>query len=133
MPFATEKTVGPEEIPAPESTVLLARQPIFDRNQKIWGYELLHRANGGDSCPSDDCGSRATARVIVNALLNVGIDSLVGQAFACINVDREMLLGDYLQAVPCKQVVLEILETVTFDSAVTAATSIRRSPPPKQG
>ncbi len=102
--------------------VLLACQPILDTSAQPWAYELLCRigtANAYD--PGDSTAMQSTATVIVNCLLNVGIDGLVGTKRACINVDREMLLSGYLWALPRDRVVFEILETVEPDAEVIAA------------
>jgi len=29
-----------------ENAIFLGRQPIFDRREKVFGYELLYRSNG---------------------------------------------------------------------------------------
>ncbi len=109
-----------------ESTVLLARQPIFDRNRRVWGYELLYRSGGANYCDENEPGGRATARVIVNCLLNIGIDTLIGAKQALINVDREMLLGDFLWTLPRDKVILEILETVVGDAEIVKVCSEAR-------
>jgi EAL and modified HD-GYP domain-containing signal transduction protein len=57
----------------------------------------------------------------VNALMDIGIEELVGRHnLAFINVDRELLLGDYCESLPQSRVVLEILETVEPDRDVVS-------------
>ena len=104
-----------------ELGVLLACQPIFDASVQPWAYELLYRSGTANQYEAGDSAAmQSTATVIVNCLLNVGIDSLVGPKRACINVDREMLLSGYLWALPSDRVALEILETVEPDAEVIA-------------
>jgi len=111
----------------PGSTVLLARQPIFDRNLQVWGYELLYRNGPTNHCEDTGAPGQATANVIVNYLLNAGLNNLVGSALAFINVDRETLLGGNLLMLPRNKVVLEILETVEPDAEVIEACTELRS------
>jgi EAL and modified HD-GYP domain-containing signal transduction protein len=107
---------------AVESNVLLACQPIFDARVQACGYELLYRTGSANAyLAGESTGMRSTATVIVNSLLNVGVDSLAGSKLAFINVDREMLLSGCLWALPHDRMVLEILETVEPDEKVIAA------------
>lgn len=88
----------------------LARQPILDRNQDICAYELLfrHAEVGGAEFSSD---ISATAAVISHTA-QLGIEKVVGQAKAFVNIDAEILKSDVLEFLPREHVVLEILETV---------------------
>jgi c-di-GMP-related signal transduction protein len=117
----TPSETGGAEGEDPGSTVLLARQPIFDRNLKVWGYELLYRSGLANHHDASGAPGQATAKVIVNYLLDTRLDSLVGSALAFINVDRETLLGGNLTTLPRNKVVLEILETVEPDAEVVQA------------
>ena len=48
--------------------IYVARQPIFNRNQKVIGYELLHRSGLTNSYDGTD-GTEASLAVIGNTLL----------------------------------------------------------------
>ena len=125
-PETASETSG-AEAEDPGSTVLLARQPIFDRNLQTWGYELLYRNGPTNHCEDTGAPGQATANVIVNYLLNTGLNRLVGSALAFINVDRETLLGGNLVTLPRNKVVFEILETVEPDAEVIQACTELRS------
>ena len=60
------------------SLAYLARQPILDREGKIYAYELLFR----DSPDSDTAvianDNLATAQVLENVLTNIGLPRLIG-------------------------------------------------------
>jgi len=100
--------------------VYLGRQPILDRARNVVGYELLFRSSQANFCDlSDDV--MATSQVIVNAVLGVGLDRLLGGKPAFINFDRMLLLGDWSTLLPPEKCVIEILETVTPDEEVLAA------------
>lgn len=98
--------------------VFLARQPIVDRGTVVYGYELLYRRglNGGPGEMSD----ADSARSIANALIEIGLNELVGKTKAFINVDEPMIVSGVLDALPPARVVLEILETVQATERVLA-------------
>jgi c-di-GMP-related signal transduction protein len=100
--------------------VYLGRQPILDRRLAIAGYELLFRSSRANFCDLTD-DVMATPQVIVNAVLGVGLDRLLGGKPAFINFDRTLLLGDWTTVLPRGKCVIEILETVTPDQEVLAA------------
>ena len=94
--------------------VLVSRQPIYRADNSVLGYELLFRDSDTDRATFAD-GARATAQVLVNTLMEIGMDELVGRHRAFINFERTLLLGDYCESLPPERVVLEILETVEPD------------------
>ena len=59
------------------TAVRVARQPILDREARLVGYELLFRAPETDSAGVFD-PREATATVILDGLLDVGLSDLVG-------------------------------------------------------
>jgi c-di-GMP-related signal transduction protein len=100
--------------------VYLGRQPILDRRWNVVGYELLFRSSKANFCDvMDDVA--ATSQVIVNAVLGVGLDRLLGGKQAFINFDRTLLLGDWSTLLTPDKVVIEILESVPPDHEVLAA------------
>jgi EAL and modified HD-GYP domain-containing signal transduction protein len=90
------------------STVSVARQPILDRRQRLRGYELLHRG-------AATYGEQATAQVLMAALGDIGLRSLVGAHPAWINVTRRFLLDTEALPVAPSEVVLEVLEDQVLD------------------
>jgi hypothetical protein len=70
------------------TSVAVARQPIFDRSESIAGFEILYRSLTG---PFTDAEG-ATSTVIVQSLADIGLERLVGDSRAYINVTREFLL-----------------------------------------
>ena len=98
----------------PTARVLLSRQPVFDRDQKVFGYELLFRDSDSDHASFSD-GMKATAQVIVHALMEIGLNEMVGQHRAFINFERKLLMNNYYEALPPSRVVIEILESVEPD------------------
>lgn len=97
--------------------LFLGRQPILDRDQRLFAYELLFR-NGSRNFADVTDGVQATATVIVNAFAELGVEAALGSCRGFINVDEEFLFSDMLELLPRQSVVLEILETVPPSPAV---------------
>lgn len=100
--------------------LLIGRQPIFDRNMNVYAYELLYRSDTNNQAVFKD-GDQATLQVILNSLIELGLDNIVGQAKAFINLTRNFLVGKYPIRLPSNRVVIEILEDVTSDPQLLAA------------
>jgi EAL and modified HD-GYP domain-containing signal transduction protein len=98
----------------------VARQPILDAGGQVFGYELLYRS-GADATSCQDPFDLAAARVLNDAVLTLGLDTLTGGRRAFINVTRHMLLNDLATVLSPESVVIEVLENVGFDEPVVAA------------
>src|SRR5712692_8698590 len=94
--------------------VLVSRQPIYRADNSLQGYELLFRENDSNIASFSD-GAWATAQVLVNSLMEIGMDELVGRHLAFINFERTLLLSNYCESLPADRVILEILESVEPD------------------
>jgi EAL and modified HD-GYP domain-containing signal transduction protein len=91
----------------------LARQPVLDRNQALFGYELLFR--GSAQGPAEfESGLSASASVIHHAS-QLGLPRAIGDATAFINVDKEALMSDMFAFMPRERTVLEIVSSVEPD------------------
>ena len=86
----------------------LARQPIFDLNQKIYGYELLSRS-GLDNFFRHPDPDQASSKVIADSFFLMGIQLLTGGRRAFINVTQEILLNEYLFLIP-KDLIVPVLD-----------------------
>jgi EAL and modified HD-GYP domain-containing signal transduction protein len=89
--------------------IFIARQPIYDRNRQIFGYELLFRQNNENAFTKID-DDTATAEVIYDSFLIFGIDSITDDTRAFINCSKALLESDIINILPKDKVVLEILE-----------------------
>ncbi len=102
--------------------IFLARQPIVDRNEDLVAFELLFRsANKTEAGVIDD--TQATSQVIVNAFGEMGVAKVLGANKGFVNVDAMFLHSDLIQLLAKKNVVIELLETVTIDTAIVARCS----------
>lgn len=97
--------------------ILLARQPIVDRQESLYAFELLFRSVKVEGVLDN---THATAKVVVNAFEEMGIAKVLGSCKGFINLDTEFLYSDLLTLLPRQQVVLELLESVAIDDAVIA-------------
>jgi EAL and modified HD-GYP domain-containing signal transduction protein len=100
---------------------LVSRQPIYDRHTRVFAYELLYRNQFNTSENTD--GDLSTAEVLRNTFLEIGLDRLVGESRAFVNLTRSFVLGDYCSSLPPDRVVLEVLEDVAPDEDVVQALS----------
>ena len=94
----------------------LARQPIFNPDQEVIGYELLYRCDNDK--PSIADGTKATTDVIITSYIEIGLDKLAGPNLAFINITRDFILNHDMLPPPSRQLVLEILENVEADDEV---------------
>ena len=86
-----------------------ARQPILDRNKKLFAYELLFR-DGLENVFPDIDENEATSKIIEDNL--VGISDMTDDTPAFINFTLQTLQKNYATMLDKEQVVIEILETV---------------------
>lgn len=100
--------------------VFVARQPIFDRQLDVVGYELLFRAGDATTAVVAD-PEGATATVVLNSFTELGLERVVGTRPAWINVSRDFVLQGFAQSVPPELVLLEILEDQLIDDELVAA------------
>ncbi|MBL1351936.1 MAG: HDOD domain-containing protein [Zetaproteobacteria bacterium] len=89
--------------------IYMGRQPIFDRNYQVTSYELLFRSAEGKV---DAEGDYMTAKVLVAALMDIGLDRISGHKMVHINASKSFLESGVIEALPSGQVGIEILEDV---------------------
>jgi c-di-GMP-related signal transduction protein len=114
-----------ESAPAPaatesRATVHVARQPILEANGQVFGYELLYRAAQTDtSCTAE--GDLASARVLTDAVLEVGLDTLTGGRPAFLNLTKPLITSQVARLLPHAAAVYELREDVEVDESVVEA------------
>ncbi len=106
--------------------VHIARQPILDDRGRVFGYELLARAGAQHTFwagPSD----RASAQVLDDGLLTVGLEVLTGGRKAFVNISEAILLSDAATLLPPEGLVLELVETIrACPETIDACRSLHR-------
>jgi len=96
----------------------VARQPIFDREEKVYGYELLFR-DGLENAFTGD--TNEASRATLDRSLLMGLDVLCDGRRAFINCTRDTLIKGLVTLLPAASTVVEILEDVPADPDVLAA------------
>jgi c-di-GMP-related signal transduction protein len=97
----------------------VARQPILNREQQVFAYELLFRDGIENFFRATD--AEAAARSTLDSTLLMGFDVLCNGHRAFINCTRDLLLKEGITLLPAEQTVVEVLETVAADDLVIAA------------
>lgn len=90
--------------------VHVARQPIFDTEKKVAGYELLFRNGMDEYFPGTD-GDQATADVINSSFFLKVLDDLTGGKKAFINFTQRLLKHQLVTILPSDVVAVEISAT----------------------
>lgn len=111
------------------SSYHIARQPILDTKGKTYGYELLFRSSEKNAYDPTVDGNTATSTVLFNSVAELGLDKLVGNSLAFINLTNLFLeQPDMLGLIPAGRCVLEVLETVDVnDEVVAGVTALRKN------
>ncbi|MDF1618583.1 EAL and HDOD domain-containing protein [Petrocella sp. FN5] len=94
----------------------LARQPIFDRNQIVIGYEIIYRSSLNSPEKVDSEYDEATSRLLLNSYLDIGMDTLIGGHIAFINFDRELVLKDSPLLLNKSTTIIQIPSDIVPDS-----------------
>ena len=105
-----------EAAPTTTGSFLVGRQPVFDAEREIWGYELLFRAPPGHGHDAESM----TADVLLHAGLDLGLDRLAGNKRVLVNASRPYLVGEWEVPLPAERTVIEVLEYVEPDAEVVA-------------
>ncbi len=105
----------------------IARQPILDAQGNTYGYELLFRSTVNNAYDASVDGDTATARVLVNTIVEAGLDSIVGKSMAFVNLTQRFLESpEMLDLLVPGRCVLEVLEDVQVtDEVLKGVESLR--------
>lgn len=100
----------------------VARQPIFDRKERIFAYELLFRQSNLNVYNSSD-GDSATEDVITDSFLSIGMDTLTRGKRGFINFTANLLKSRLAYSLPKEHLAIEILENIEPDHDIILACS----------
>lgn len=101
--------------------VFVARQPIFDADDRLQGYELLYRHSGEAVRAEGATSQRMSNEVFIHSILGFGLDRVTAGATAFINFSREMLTERLFELLDPGTVMIELLESVEPDEGTVAA------------
>jgi len=91
--------------------LFIARQPIYNRDIVVMGYELLYRCCDKNVAMIEN-ETEASCTTIINSFVHIGLENLTGSALAFINLPKRFILDENLTLMLKEQTVLEILECV---------------------
>ncbi len=97
--------------------VFVGRQPIYDREQNVYAYELLFRNSDQNFAQIDD-PDKATSELVINALTEIGLNNIVGDKLGFINLTRNFVTGSLPLPGAEDRLVLEVLEDIELDDSV---------------
>lgn len=98
----------------------IGRQPILDAHNQVYGYELLFRNGYDNNYAEFDSDDEATATVLHNALMGIGLTELVGRAKAFVNFPQSFFQQQVQPFFDRDAIVCEVLETIEPTSDVIA-------------
>lgn len=96
-----------------QATPLIARQPIYNTQMGIYGYELLFRPARGSK--SQIQSAEATAHVLTSAIVGSGLNQLVYHRKAIINVTPAFIHVMPQIQLPPDQIVLDVPDNIRVD------------------
>lgn len=106
------------------SEVFIGRQPIFDRDLNVAFYELLYR-NSKDNVATFSDPDNATCELLVNSLIDIGLERIAGDKRVFVNLSREYLIGDWPIPLDKNRIGIELLEDQVVDQVLIDAVAAR--------
>lgn len=102
--------------------VFVARQPIFDKNKRVFAYELLFRESLQNIFSHKD-GDYATSKLLSNVFTAIGIDQISPYNPVFVNFTEKLLKDKVPLIFPKDKLVIEILENVDATKEIVDITS----------
>lgn len=97
--------------------MFIARQPIFDSDLNVYGYELLFRLSSESTHFGGISSQGATASVIIG-LYESGLENIVEDKYAFINFDERFIHSQALELIKPDQMIVEMLERIQIDNSL---------------
>lgn len=88
--------------------VFVSRQPVLDRSGRVFGYDLRHQQADRGVQPDRRSADQATAEILTDALLAIGLDVLTNGRRAFVRVSQRFLLEGVPSTLQPDRVVLEL-------------------------
>lgn len=95
----------------------VARQPVFDQNERIFAYDLALRGPIGASGLHEE----ASAEQLVNEVfVEIGLDRVAEKHGVLLTANREMLMRGSLHVLPADRVIIQIPADAAADARAVA-------------
>jgi EAL and modified HD-GYP domain-containing signal transduction protein len=107
----------------------VARQPIFDKQNEVYAYELLYRKDRAKNAYDETVDAdQASTRTIINGFVEIGLDKLTSGRKAFVNFTEKLLLDNIPALLPPQFLVVEILENIKpTPEVLTACGNLKRA------
>lgn len=101
--------------------IFVGRQPIYNKQLGIYAYEMLFRSGQKNTAGDIQNQDSATSQVVINTFLDMGLDNLVGNALACINLSERFLIEEDALPIPAERVILDIHAGISVNPSTLKA------------
>lgn len=103
---------------APTMKVLLGREPILDRNQKLVGHEIVFR-----SVNPDPVRQVADTALALEQAAEAGIENLVGNGVGFVSASETFLMSESVLFLPIKNTIIILPEQISEPEALAQRVS----------
>jgi EAL and modified HD-GYP domain-containing signal transduction protein len=105
--------------------MFIARQPIFNAQLEVYGYELLFRLNR-QSTQFGGVSSQGATAMVITGLFESGLENLIEDKIAFINFDEIFIHSDAVELIKPDRMIVEMLENIEVsDNLMERLTDIK--------
>lgn len=91
--------------------MFIARQPIFNTELEVYGYELLFRLNN-QSTQFGGVSSQGATAMVITGLFESGLENLIEDKIAFINFDEIFIHSQAVELITPDRMIVEMLENI---------------------
>src|SRR5438067_1997103 len=102
--MSVSSTLSPDRPILEHMEILLARQPVFDRAERVVAYDVLLRS----ATLAGDGDGTLPEQLLVDAFLGMGVDRISEGRTVFVSVDRDVVMGGAVRVLPADRVVLQL-------------------------
>ncbi|MGE7665873.1 EAL and HDOD domain-containing protein [Ureibacillus composti] len=95
--------------------VFIGRQPIFNKHEELFAYELLYRNGFAKNAYLHNDSDAATVDVLINSFLSIGMEEVTKGLPGFINFTENLLYSSVFDYLDSSKIVIEVLETVAIN------------------
>jgi EAL and modified HD-GYP domain-containing signal transduction protein len=95
--------------------VFVARQPVFDQNERIFAYDVALHGAPGDTGHFEESSPE---RLVKEVFLEIGLDRVAEGHGVLFTANRDMLLRGSLHVLPADRVIIQIPGAVAADAQI---------------
>ncbi|MDO9491461.1 EAL and HDOD domain-containing protein [Acetobacterium sp.] len=95
--------------------MFIARQPIFNAQLEVYGYELLFRLNS-QSTQFGGVSSQGATAMVITGLFESGLENLIEDKIAFINFDEIFIHSEAVELIKPDRMIVEMLENIEVSS-----------------